>query len=145
MRDRFRNRMSPIMMEVEMYHLKPARSGNWICRYVGKSALRTSSAGNLRFSSLLKPVFAVAIVLLANALSAQNAPPCALRSSTYPCTIGGTLLLPTAPTGNIFGGGGGGGGNGGGGGANTWFLTDPTNPGVAIQGNRGDLLTGTGP
>lgn len=90
-------------------------------------------------------VLAVAIVLLANGLSAQNAAPCVLHGTTYPCTIGGTLLLPTAPTGNLFGGGGGGGGGGGNGGANSWFLTDPTNPGFALEGNKGNLLTGTGP
>jgi len=100
-----------------MVLLSPHRAPATICHCAReRSSGNLSSGRNLRRASVFKLLAAVTITLLASTLDAQNAPPCALNGTTYPCTIGGTLLLPTAPTGNLFGGGGGGGGGGRGGG-----------------------------
>ena len=49
---------------------------------------------------------------------------CTTVASVYPCTIAGTLLLISAPTGNLFGGGGGA--------TTAAYIEDPQNPGFEL-------------
>jgi hypothetical protein len=50
--------------------------------------------------------------------------PCTTGTSAYPCAIAGTLLLISAPTGNLFGGAGGN--------PTAAFIADPQNPGFEL-------------
>jgi hypothetical protein len=53
---------------------------------------------------------------------------CVMGAGVYPCTIAGTVLVVTAPTGTLFGGGGGGNGS-----TTTFgFIEDPQNPGFEL-------------
>jgi uncharacterized protein (TIGR03437 family) len=61
---------------------------------------------------------------------AQQAAPCTIGTSIYPCSVGGTILVVSEPTGSLFGGGGGNGG--GGGGTTVSILNDPVNPGFSL-------------
>src|SRR6266849_1153088 len=68
------------------------------------------------------------VVWMLAATAALAQPTCTTHNGgVYPCTIGGTLLAVSKPSGSLFGGGGGSGG-GGGGGFNTSFIEDPQKP-----------------
>ena len=65
---------------------------------------------------------------------------CAIGASVYPCTIAGTLLVVSAPTGTLFGGGGGGGGST----TTSAFIEDPQNPGFELTQTPPVRRTGPG-
>src|SRR6266542_6323977 len=52
------------------------------------------------------------------------------NDSPYPCTVAGTLLVVSRPSGDLFSSGGGGGGVGGA--ATTSIINDPQNPGFSV-------------
>ena len=73
-------------------------------------------------------------------------PACASKSGTFPCSIGGTLLVVSEPTGNTFTGSRISAGSG-----STAFIEDPQNPGISatgttpleFSGSAAPLLNGT--
>jgi hypothetical protein len=65
---------------------------------------------------------------------------CVIGASVYPCTIAGTLLLVSAPTGTLFGGGGGGSGST----TTSAFIEDPQNPGFGLTQTPPVRSTGPG-
>jgi len=77
-------------------------------------------------------------------LGLESDTPCGVTKSSYPCTVGGTLLVTDAPAGNLFNGGGGGGG-GGGGNTSTMLINDAQSPGFSLTGRSGALLESPGP
>ncbi len=92
----------------------------------------------LRFRSWLTPAFAstLGVLVLGGAIArAQTFPPCAFGKVQTPCMVGGTIVLVSNPTGDLYGGGGGGGAGGA-------IINDPLAPGFNIVGN---LIDGHGP
>ena len=86
----------------------------------------------LRCGNSFIPVLAVVIAvwMLTGAAAFALAPPCNFTGgSTYPCSIAGTLVVVSPPSGNLFSGGGG----GGGGGFAFSGILDPQNPGAALK------------
>jgi hypothetical protein len=71
------------------------------------------------------PALAVLMALwVLTGTAAFSQVPCIFgKSGTYPCSIAGTLIVVSQPTGGLFGGGGGGGGG------SRSFINDPQNPG----------------
>src|SRR5437016_10626593 len=95
------------------------------------------------------PFFSVAVAVwilgaTATGSLAQTAPYTGEDTGHYPCSVAGTLVVLSQPTGNLFaGGGGGGGGTGGGTVTATSIINDPQNPGFGVIFQP--LLQGSGP
>jgi hypothetical protein len=98
-------------------------------------------ASVLGFRKGLRLALAAGIAACVMAGTAAHAQPaCASKSGLFPCSIGGTLLVVSPPTGNSLNGVGGSGGKG-----SPSFIEDPQNPGLTVTATTPVQFSGSAP